>query len=91
MRSVSAVILIVLLLSSCLSGQRCRMIALLDEADSLKRSYAQLPFDTLLREAADTLGAISSTKGFSAASPPSSRAGRKEIESPRFFCVLYNI
>ena len=29
------------------------MLALLDEADSLNRAYAQLPSDTLLLEAAD--------------------------------------
>ena len=42
-----------LLLTACLSGQRSRMLALLDEADSLNRAYAQLPSDTLLLEAAD--------------------------------------
>ena len=45
-------ILTLLLLSACYGPQRQRMLALLDEADSLNRAYAQLPSDTLLREAA---------------------------------------
>ena len=41
-----------LLLSACHGQQRQQMLALLDEADSLNRAYAQLPSDTLLLEAA---------------------------------------
>ena len=46
-------LLLFVLLSACYSGQRSRMLALLDEADSLNRAYAQLPSDTLLLEATD--------------------------------------
>ena len=46
-------LLAVLLLSACYSGQRREMLALLDEADSLNRTYAPLPSDSLLRQAAD--------------------------------------
>ena len=49
----SVVLTILLLLTACYSGQRSEMLALLDEADSLNRAYAQLPSDTLLLEAAD--------------------------------------
>ncbi|MBQ8486755.1 MAG: hypothetical protein IJ533_03780 [Prevotella sp.] len=49
----SVALTILLLLTACYSGQRSRMLALLDEADSLNRAYAQLPSDTLLLEAAD--------------------------------------
>ena len=42
-----------LLLCACHGQQRQQMLALLDEADSLNRAYAQLPSDTLLLEAAD--------------------------------------
>ena len=53
MRSaVYAVLLpLLLLLSACYSGRHQQMLALLDEADSLNRAYAQLPSDTLLLEA----------------------------------------
>ena len=46
-------LMLLLLLSACYGPQRQRMLALLDEADSLNRAYAQLPSDTLLRQAAD--------------------------------------
>ncbi len=46
-------LLLLVLLSACYSGQRREMLALLDEADSLNRAYAQMPSDTLLRQAAD--------------------------------------
>ena len=49
----SVILIILLLLTACYSGQRREMLALLDEADSLNRAYAQLPSDTLLRRAAD--------------------------------------
>lgn len=41
-----------LLFCACHGQQRQQMLALLDEADSLNRAYAQLPSDTLLLEAA---------------------------------------
>jgi hypothetical protein len=46
-------VLLVLLLTACYGSQRRQMLALLDEADSLNRAYAQLPSDTLLAAAAD--------------------------------------
>ena len=42
-----------LLFCACHGQQRQQMLALLDEADSLNRAYAQLPSDTLLAAAAD--------------------------------------
>ncbi len=51
-RSVPLLLLLALL-TACYSGQRREMLALLDEADSLNRAYAQMPSDTLLRQAAD--------------------------------------
>ena len=42
-----------LLFCACHGQQRQQMLALLDEADSLNRAYAQLPSDTMLLEAAD--------------------------------------
>ena len=44
---------LLVLLTACSDGQRREMLALLDEADSLNRAYAQLPADSLLRRAAD--------------------------------------
>ena len=49
---MSCLMLLLLLHTACYGPQRQRMLALLDEADSLNRAYAQLPSDTLLREAA---------------------------------------
>ena len=49
----SVVMLLILVLTACYSGQRRAMLALLDEADSLNRAYAPLPSDSLLRRAAD--------------------------------------
>ena len=46
-------IILLTFLTACYDGQRREMLALLDEADSLNRAYAQLPSDTLLLEAAD--------------------------------------
>ena len=46
-------LLLFVLLTACYSDPRREMLALLDEADSLNRAYAQLPSDTLLLEAAD--------------------------------------
>ncbi len=51
-RSVPLLLLLALL-TACYSGHRREMLALLDEADSLNRAYAQMPSDTLLRQAAD--------------------------------------
>jgi tetratricopeptide (TPR) repeat protein len=45
--------MLLMLLTACYGPQRRQMLALLDEADSLNRAYAQLPSDTLLRQAAD--------------------------------------
>ena len=52
-RSLFLCTFLLVLLTACYDGQRRRMLALLDEADSLNRAYAQLPSDTLLLEAAD--------------------------------------
>jgi len=55
MKAIRQLVLLIplLLLTACHSGQRREMLALLDEADSLNRTYAQLPADSLLRRAAD--------------------------------------
>ena len=55
MKAIRLLVLLIplLLLTACHSGQRREMLALLDEADSLNRAYAQLPADSLLRRAAD--------------------------------------
>ena len=52
-RSLCLCAFLLTLLTACYDGQRREMLALLDEADSLNRAYAQLPSDTLLLEAAD--------------------------------------
>ena len=46
-------LMLLMLLAACYGPQRRQMLALLDEADSLNRAYAQLPSDSLLRDAAD--------------------------------------
>ncbi len=46
-------LMLLMLLTACYGGRRQQMLALLDEADSLNRAYAQLPSDTLLAAAAD--------------------------------------
>ena len=46
-------LMLLMLLTACYGPQRRQMLALLDEADSLNRAYAQLPSDTLLAAAAD--------------------------------------
>lgn len=57
MKAIRLLILLIplLLLAACHSGRHREMLTLLDEADSLNRVYAQLPSDSLLRHAADTL------------------------------------
>jgi len=52
-RALQLLTILLILLTACHSGQRREMLALLDEADSLNRAYAQLPADSLLRRAAD--------------------------------------
>ncbi len=53
MKRLLPIIILLTFLTACYDGQRREMLALLDEADSLNRAYAQLPSDTLLLEAAD--------------------------------------
>ena len=51
--STCSCLMLLMLLSACYGPRRQQMLALLDEADSLNRAYAQLPSDSLLRDAAD--------------------------------------
>ena len=52
-KATLAIVILLLLLTACYSGRRHQYLALLDQADSLNRAYAQMPPDSLLREAAD--------------------------------------
>lgn len=53
MKPLKNILLLLLLLASCGSSERGRMLAVLDEADSLNRNYLPVTGDSMLRSAAE--------------------------------------
>ena len=53
MKPLKNILLLLLLLASCGSSERGRMLAVLDEADSLNRNYIPFTTDSVLKEAAE--------------------------------------